>query len=179
MKKLRLLFILSVCVCAPPAIAQTVDTLTNQSIIDMVDMGFDKNLIISKIETSVTKFNTSLETLKELKNRNISTEIIISMVKISSKQIVAKTGIFYIDKDNTEVKIHPTVFSGTKTRTLASALSYGIASAKIKSTISNHEANTIVDKDNIKFRFYFDRSTKSSGLQSNNWWFKEIGRAHV
>ncbi len=172
MKKTLLLVTLFISICVTPTVAQTVDTLTNQSVIDMVDMGFDQNLIISKIETSVTKFNTSMETLKELKNKNVSNEIIISMVKTSSKQIVAKTGIFYLDKNNNEIKIHPTVFSGTKTRTLASAMSYGIASAKIKSTISNAEATTVVNKDNIKFKFYFDPNTQSDGMQANNWWFK-------
>ena len=42
--------------------AQT-ETLTNQSILDMIELGFSEDIIVAKIQNSNNNFDTSIEAL--------------------------------------------------------------------------------------------------------------------
>lgn len=48
--------------------AQT-ETLTNQSILDMIELGFSEDIIVAKIQNSNNNFDTSIEALKRLKRK--------------------------------------------------------------------------------------------------------------
>ena len=47
---------------------QSQETITNQSVIDLIDLGFDTEVVESKINSSPVKFDTSLKELKRLKS---------------------------------------------------------------------------------------------------------------
>lgn len=77
------------------------------------------------------------------------------------------SGIFYKDKGELK-KIYPTVFSGSKTNTLGSALTYGIASSKIKSTIPGRTSRVIISHTLPEFVFLFKDNANND---SSNWMF--------
>ena len=154
------------------------EVLTNQSILDMMELGFTNDVIVGKIETSKSSFDTTVDALKALKEKGVGNEIIIAMMH-SRKAIqekaennkVKKTGIYVKTGDGFQ-KIYPTVFSGSKTNTLGSALSYGLADAKIKSTLSGERSQNLVHSNSPEFYFYFDFShTSELSLRATNWWF--------
>lgn len=146
--------------------------LTNQSILDMVDMGFSDSVIITKIKTSETNFDVSIEALKEFKLKGISDVVIVSIMN-GGKEIEKdnKVGIYTKEGDSFK-RILPTMFSGSKTSTLASAFSYGMASAIIKSTMSNKQSTNIINSSLPEFYFFFAESKSNDfSISTNNWWF--------
>lgn len=171
MKK-AIILLLSLCYVA--VYAQN-DTLTNKSVIDMLKLGFSQSVILTKVETSITNFDTSIEALKELKENGVPDTIIVSIMNGSAKEKTntgeEKTGI-YVKEGNEMIKILPTVFSGTKTNTLASAFTYGIASSKIKSTLNKATSANKVLSSKPEFYFYFSPPTNDSfSTGAANWWF--------
>lgn len=154
------------------------EVLTNQSILDMMELGFTNDVIVGKIETSKSSFDTTVDALKALKEKGVGNEIIIAMMhsrKAEQEKVnvakVQKTGIYVKSGDDLQ-KIYPTVFSGSKTNTLGAALSYGLADAKIKSTLSGEHSQNIVHSNSPEFYFYFDISqTSELSLRATNWWF--------
>lgn len=182
MKKLLLTFIIAL-ISTVSVNAQN-DTLTNQSILDMLSMGFSDNVILAKISNSnTTNFDTSIDALKLLKDKNVSENILVAIIGKNNIETSAsgnnaskenKEGIFYLDTiNNTETKILPSVFSSTKTNTLGATFSYGIASASIKSVIPNATSNNIIDSCVPLFKFYFNGDENQSFAESvSNWWFK-------
>lgn len=158
-----------------PLIASAQDeVLTNQSITDMLELGFSNDVIVTKINTSKNNFDTSIQALKELKEKGVSNDIIVAMMQKNNdteKQIkkTPRSGIYF--KVGSELKkIYPTAFSGTKTSTLGTALTYGIADAKIKSTMNGKHSNNIINTNIPSFYFYFDDKEQNSFAVSN-WWF--------
>lgn len=61
------------------------EKLTNQSIIELVELGFDKDLIITKIQNSDTNFDSSISELKKLKGLNVPNEVIKLMMEKPKK----------------------------------------------------------------------------------------------
>lgn len=155
------------------------ERITNQSVLDMVEMGFSEDVILTKIKTSDTDFNTELDDLKALKTKGISDAIIMAIMNTkkgndesSNTASENKVGLYY-ENNGEQKKILPTVFSGTKTNTLGAAFSYGIASAGIKSILNNAESTNVVNDNNPLFWFYFSTQKNESAFTvgANNWWF--------
>lgn len=147
--------------------------LTNNSIIEMIDLGFSSDIIISKIETSPCDFNTSIDALKSMKEKGIDNSIIVAMIhRISDIKTneAQRSGIYYKNGDDF-IQLFPTVFSGTKTNTLGAALSYGIASAKVRSTMNGQHSNNVIENNNPEFYFYFIPRKSDLGVSASNWWF--------
>lgn len=145
------------------------DKINNKSIVDLIELGFDSEIIKAKIESaSETSFKTDIEELKLLKEKGVSSDILALMINKSKVEI--ETGVFYKSEDEM-VKIEPSVFSGTKTNALGAALTYGIASVKTKSYVNNKSSSNVVNSNKPEFIFQFD-STKKDDLGSGNWWFK-------
>lgn len=167
--------LLSVCILISlVSFSQNNEVLTNTSILEMVELGFEPDLIISKIETAPSNFDISMEALKVLKAKSVASSVISAMVYASKKDVVkeTKTGIYITDSDGKERPVLPSVFSGTKTRTLAAAFTYGIASAKVKSVIHNESSKNIVSvSDKIVFKFYFSPFNDTQRL-ATDWWFR-------
>lgn len=174
MKKLLIalacLFILSARIFAQE------EVLTNKSVLDMMELGFSEDIILTKIETSEANFDTSIEALKDLKAKGVSDAVIKSIMSNEHKDKESekekkenKTGI-YTRVNGEFVKILPTVFSGTKTNTLASAFTYGIANAKIKSTLNGATSRNVIPYNKPEFFFYFKKSSNDA-FAATNWWF--------
>ena len=171
MKKITLLFTL---IFASITLLAQNEVLTNQTIINLVELGFEDNVIITKISTSETAFETSIEALKALKEKGVSGDIIVAMMQASKPNVIEdntenikKTGI-YFKEGNEYKKILPTAFSSSRTNTLGS----NISNTKTKSILINeHSTNTI--KTNIpQFYFRFNNVERvGSASKASNWWF--------
>lgn len=163
--------------------ASASDVLTNQSVIEMIDLGFDTEIIIAKINESECNFNTDVEALKAMKEAGADKLIILAMMnrkaELNDEKEVAEevsttrpTGIYYVLGDE-EIRILPTVFSGKKSNPLAASLTYGIVSTKTKSTLLNAEASVKIRQVLPKFIFRFSPESVEQNAQKfvNDWWF--------
>ena len=63
----RILGVLLGLICSVMVNAQE-EVLTNQSILDMMELGFTNDVIVGKIETTKSSFNTTVDALKTLKS---------------------------------------------------------------------------------------------------------------
>lgn len=165
MKKNFLLIFFIVLSISPIKAQQEI--ITNQSVLDMISIGFTEDIIITKINTSQCEFNTSMEDLKSLKEKGVSSKIIVAMINAAKDvqqkaddAVNATSGIFY-KKDGQMIRIHPTTFTGTK------ANPYGIAGTKVKSIMLRETSNNIVDTTLPEFYFIFERKKN----ESHSWWF--------
>lgn len=151
------------------------ETLTNESIIEMIELGFDEEIIIAKIKTSGVNFSTAISDLKLLKEKGASGAIISTMMLQHNENNKEETlsGI-YVMRGEEKVKVLPSVFSASKTNTFAAEITGGIASAKVKSLINNANSRNVVSRDNAIFYFYFSPSDQNalSAQGGNDWWFK-------
>lgn len=110
--------------------------------------------------------------VKTIKLLNMKKLITILMLLVAFNVSSQKTGIYYISElDSAEVRILPSVFSGTKTNTLGAAFSYGIASSKIKSTMNRPSSVNVVKNTKPVFIFYFARNNNNFAIGASNWWF--------
>lgn len=176
-----LLIITSFFIISIHTFAQT-EILTNQSILDMIELGFSSDIIVAKIESSDSDFDTTIESLKQLKEKGVSDAIIVAIINKTKSDIESynntdngpkedKIGL-YINDGQELRKIFPTVFSGSKTNTLGSALSYGLASASISSVLNNPTSTNIVNTCIPEFIFFFGHPTSQQNFNNgNNWWF--------
>jgi len=144
------------------------EKMTNQSILDLMDLGFESEVIKAKINSSTAEFDTSIEQLKKLKEKGVSSDILALMIDKSKVEV--ESGVFYY-QNNELLEIQPSVFSGTRTNALGAAFSYGIAPAKIKSYINDKTSSNKLNSNDVAFIFQFDLNNKND-LGSGNWWFK-------
>lgn len=154
------------------------EILTNKSILDMLELGFTSDVVVGKIQTTKSSFDTTVEALKDLKEKGVDNAIIIAMMhsqkteqEKAKENKTEKTGI-YVKSGDEYKKIYPTVFSGTKTNTLGAALTYGLADAQIKSTLNGEHSQNVVENISPEFYFYFDDThTSELSIRATNWWF--------
>ena len=135
-----------------PLIASAQDeVLTNQSITDMLELGFSNDVIVTKINTSKNNFDTSIQALKELKEKGVSNDIIVAMMQRNkrsedkeAREQSIKTGIYFKENDGFK-KIFPAAISNAKTNTLGSKVTPHITNTKIKSVLSNEHSTNIIE----------------------------------
>lgn len=163
---------------AVPAYA---DTLNNESVIQLVNVGLGDEAIIAKIESSPSDFQTSTDDLIALKNANVSSGVIAAMIQASNKAQATAAAALAIDSPDPLVP-HPsgvyvladwleepkmlaidaTTSNQTKTSGfLGYALTSGIAPMSFKAVIPNEQARIRMDQSRPVFYFYFDEATAS------------------
>lgn len=157
--------------------AKAQETLTNQSMIDMVKLGFGDPIILSKIKTSNNNFDLTTNALMELKKNNVTDAVISAMMEGASdptRKVIDmndhrnphRPGVYYYDEKGMLVELLPTVASSAKTRnTLGAAMSYGIAKAKVVSQVPEASARKQFNQV-PKFYFYFNQQTVAFDQQS-------------
>ncbi|HLM61589.1 MAG TPA: hypothetical protein VK308_12360 [Pyrinomonadaceae bacterium] len=91
------------------------ETLTNQTIIDMIASNLSHELIITKIKSTNNKFDTSAEALQNLKKAGVPDAIILAMVQKASGIEISSAGnssissaVNVIIPDGTEIKVMTT-----------------------------------------------------------------------
>ena len=157
------------------------EVITNKSIIQMKELGFDDNLIIDKIYTSDVKFDASINGLSKLKKAGVSSEVISVVMEKSKQNTKSKTGIYYVNEDNEQELIQPTIFSGTKNNQVAQKLVSGFINSTKKAKLPRTKSNNVIKTSNPEFTFKFNpATTEVDNLQNNqggqtgllNWWFR-------
>lgn len=161
--------------------AQNPEVLTNAAIVSLTQANMGETLIISKIRASSCSFDVSTNALLSLKKSEVTDAVIQAMIEVSTPDAnVTGTKAFSANPNNpqsphdagiysfdgrTMVQLEPTAYSGTNTGGLfKSAMTYGIATAKIKANIRNSHA-TIRVSSAAEFYFYFEQT--SSGLSNS------------
>ncbi len=159
--------------------AQSQETLTNQSIIQMVALGFDATIIESKINTSNNDFDVTTAALMELKKENVPNSVIASMMTAAndpSKKVVDmndyhaphRPGIYYYDAKGDLVELLPTITNGVKTRgTFGAVMSGGISKQKIVTQVTGTNARLQFTKAPT-FYFYFNQQSITFSPNSIN-----------
>jgi hypothetical protein len=158
------------------------DTLTNKTIVSLTKIGLPAATIISKIKSSVTSFDVSVDALVSLQENGVNGEVINEMIKIdassntsSSKEmnsnnpnVMHKPGIYYFDANaskNKLVYIDPSVTSSQQ----SGGYSYnGIGSASAISELAGKNSKTQIDNVSPDFYFYFENN---SNPDAASWFF--------
>lgn len=161
----------------PSSASSQEEVLTTESVLNMLSLGLSEEIIISKIAASEGHFDTSIGILQSMKNAGVSNNIIVAMIKKEKEnkdqekkeaEEERKVGLFYL-KHKELIRIYPTTFSGTRTNTLGTVFSYGLASSKIRSTIVGSFSNNKVISRTPEFYFFFDK--KNNENSNTDWWF--------
>lgn len=162
-------------------ITKAQETITNESIVEMVELGFDNEMIIDKINSTDVEFDVSISELSKLKKAGVSTNVISLMMKKSRFNTKSKTGIYYLTKNNKQKLIQPSVFSGSSSNKVAQLLVSSFINAKVKSHLPKRQSNNIINTSTPEFIFIFDpSSSQSDNMQTTqgeqpgvfNWWFR-------
>lgn len=180
MKKITFyLFAFFVIVSISKSAAQ--ETITNKSVLEMQNLGFDDFMIIDKINTSDVKFDTSISSLSSLKKKGVSSEVISLMMMKSRQNTQSKTGIYFLSQEDELELIQPSVFSGTSSNSVAQKLVSGFINSKVKATLPRTRSSNGIRNNRPEFTFVFDASSAAvDNMQSGqggsemipNWWFR-------
>ncbi|NOY47442.1 MAG: hypothetical protein GXO84_04455 [Chlorobi bacterium] len=155
------------------------ELITNESVIQMVELGFDDAVIIDKINSSDVKFDTTITELSKLKKANVSSEIISLIMRKSRHNTKSRTGIYYL-KDGKQKHLPPSVFSGSSSNSAAQKLVSGFINSKKRAVLPRTRSNNVLTRP-LEFTFVFDPSvTEVNNLQTTqgnptgllNWWFR-------
>jgi hypothetical protein len=169
------------------------EVLTNEKVITLFKAGLSPNIIVSKIRSSKTNFDTSTDELIRLKQAHIPDEIVAAMFDASSHASsvsssmgagdVSKAdpndptaahdaGIYlYQDKDGQRrmIQLEPSVSKQSKTGgVFASAMTGGLAKIKFKAALAGQNAPLQIQQTRPVFYFYFE--VKNAGLSSNSYY---------
>ncbi len=176
MKKLFLLLFMAI---GFQGIAQ--ETITNESVVQMVELGFDDYMIMDKINTSDVKFDASISALGSLKEAGVSSEVLSLIMAKSKQNTKSKTGIYYLAENGEDKLIQPSVFSGSNSNAAAQKLVSGLINSKSKAQLPGIHSNNVLKNNTPEFTFIFDPSvTEVDNMQNNqggdtgifNWWFR-------
>lgn len=155
------------------------ETITNESVVQMIQLGFGNDIIIDKINSSDVKFDTSITELSKLKEAGVSTEVISLMMNKSKHNTKSKTGIYFDTTDAEQKRIQPSVFSSSNSNAVAQKLVSGFINAKKKAQLPKTTSNNVINSNNPEFTFIFntsdvDNMQTSQGSQAGllNWWFR-------
>ncbi|GGG53474.1 hypothetical protein GCM10011414_23930 [Croceivirga lutea] len=157
------------------------ETITNESVVQMVELGFDDYMIMDKINTSDVKFDASIAALGDLKKAGVSSEVISLIMEKSKQNTKSKTGIYFVNEDGEDKLIQPAVFSGNNSNRVAQVLVSGLINSKEKARLPNTVSNNVIRTTQPEFTFKFNpATTEVDNLQTNqgsqagllNWWFR-------
>ncbi len=164
--------------------AQKADTLTNDNIIKLFKAGLSSDIIKSKIASSVSKFNVSIDGLIELKKAGIPDDVVNSMVAKPEEsnttgsiqtnlkgRLNLSSGIYYKTPNEEYVEIEPSVLSGTKSNNAAQYFVSSLISSKMKVSLSDNQSSMVINENSPKIIFIFDTTQKNNLNNDNNQWF--------
>ncbi len=148
------------------------EILKNETIIKLVSLGLDDEIILNKIGNTYNQFNVETDNLINLKNSGVSNTLINGMMNAASDPNLVYSnpndflsphigGIYYF-KDKNLIKLEFTPYSSNKkTGKFVQDISYGFAKTKKDVIIGGSSSR---QKFNIipEFYFYAETSSQSS-----------------
>lgn len=186
----RFIFISLIATMYLPVNSQSVnakpDTLTNESIIKLHQLGFSKDVLKSKIQSSLTKFDVSIDGLTSLKGANIPDEVISAMIEkssvsttdiaennvhiVSDKVLTLESAIYYKTPKSEYTEIEPSVLTATKTNTAAQFFVSSLINAKLKVSIGGKHSALEIKEKLPRIIFVFDSTIKRNINDDNVQW---------
>lgn len=176
----KIIILLTICFFALIE-AKAQETITNESVIQMKELGFDDSMIINKINSSNVKFDSSIGELSKLKKAGISSTVISLIMDKSKHNTKSRTGIYYTTATGDEKIIQPSVFSGSNSNAAAQKLVSGLINSKEKAQLPGIHSNNVLKNSSPEFTFLFDPSVAEVDNMQNlqggqagifNWWFR-------
>jgi len=144
--------LLSAAVCAPVMgqdAALSAEILTNDKVIAMVKAGLPSSVIVNKIRTSKTNFNTSTDELIRLKQETIAEEVINAMINpaaalLSSTEVSGypKDIGVYLKKNNEWIELQPEVVNWKTGGVMKSIASLGVVKGDVNGHVEGHQSQT-------------------------------------
>lgn len=181
-KGMALLVLVCFVLASTCAAQEPTKTMTNQDVIEMVQLGLGDGVIIDKIHTApVTQFDTSIAALKALKEAKVSDAVIEAMINprgTAANAVSAKAdpndpnaahdpGIYMYTQGKNGPQLtmlEPTIYSQGKTGgVFKSAMTYGIAKVKWKAVVRGRHADVHTNDSSAAFYFYFEASNSGLG----------------
>jgi len=169
------------------AIAQNADTVKNETIIKLKNAGLSNDVLKSKIQSSICKFDLSTDGLIALKTAGVKDDVITAMLNksngsslnnnsstsSSNGQTSIASGIYYCKGQPCElVELEPSVYSKVKSGLdILTGMTYGIAKTKFRAKLSGDKANLQISDKQPNFYFYFDRSNSNNLGNNGGGWF--------
>ena len=167
---------------ASPAAAET---LTNATVIQLVQAGIGNDAVIAKIKATDGKYGLGTDDLIALKTAGVPGDVIAAMIAGPAKAATATamsltaidpmvphpSGLYLIDTPANRVnRIDPTVSNQAKTGGIFGyALTGGIASMSIKVAISGETARVMSPSGSPSFYFFFDASNPQTANITSSW----------
>ena len=167
------------------------ETLTNDTVVTLVQAGLGDEAVIAKIKGSANSFDLTTEQMIALKARGVSGPVIAAMIEASQAGVVSSKAVLSADSPDPLVphpsgiymlsdwlpepkmtRIDATTSNQTKTGGfLGYALTGGIASMSMKTVLPNPAARVRTSRTRPAFYFYFDESNRSlsQGASSGLW----------
>jgi len=169
------------------------ETITNEEVISLTKAGLASSIIVGKIHSSKTNFDTSADALIKLKQNGVGDEVIAAMFDAKNPSNAAggpsnstgaaavapagdpndpmskhNYGIYlFEEKDGTRkmIQVKPTVSAQNRTGGLwTNSLTYGISKVKTKANLPGRTATLQLTTTKPVFYFYLDAS--SGGLNT-------------
>jgi hypothetical protein len=158
------------------------DTLTNKTIISLTKIGLPPATIISKIKTSVTSFDVSVDALVNLQANGVNGDVINEMIKIdessntsvvkqinsSNPNVMHKSGIYYYNPKDTTNKLRRVDPSVTSGQSAGGASFYGIGGGSTISELAGANSKMQINDVSPVFYFYFENNANPN---AESWFF--------
>ena len=196
MKKLNFLFVLfllfSFCFILNSSAPAQEEVMTNNEIISLANAGLNNPIIVNKIRTSKSNFDTSTDALIKLKKVGIGDEIINAMLEAKSGKSFAMLtasspasgsrdpndpmsphdfGIYLYEEKNGEMKmtqLAPNVSAQNRIggKFTAAITPFGLGKVKLKANLYGTAAKLQLNSTKPVFYFYLD--SKTGGLNTSS-----------
>jgi hypothetical protein len=161
------------------------ETLTNATVVSLVQAGLGNEAVIAKIKASDGKYDLSTNDLIALKSAGVSGDVIAAMIgttaKVDGPAAMSLTdinpmtphpsGLYVIDTVSNRLnRLDPTVSNQAKTGGIFGyALTMGIASMSMKVAINGESARVAAPSSLPSFYFFFDASNPATANLASNW----------
>lgn len=100
----RILFLILTSICLLSTVFAQSESLTNQQIVEMSQVGLNREIILNKIRQSISAFDVSTKALIELKKADIDDEIIALMLEKAKENASSKTAQEFSENQPSEAK---------------------------------------------------------------------------
>lgn len=161
------------------------ETLTNATVVSLVNAGIGNEAVIAKIKASDGKYDLSTNDLIALKAAGVSGDVIAAMLGTTMKSDAPAamsltdinpmtphpSGLYVIDTAANRLnRLDPTVSNQAKTGGIFGyALTMGIASMSVKVAINGEAARVAAPSAMPSFYFFFDASNPATANLASNW----------
>lgn len=157
---------------------QVKDTLTNEKIIQLTQLGLQPSVIVMKIQSSIAMFDVSTNELINLNNSKVSPDVITEMMKAANKQqdavsniknssnpsVMHPSGIYYFNASDTLSSLKKADGMAANYRTSGGGYG-GFGGSSTFAVVSNKESKMNIMEAQPTFYFYFN----DNGYKSADW----------